>query len=347
MPPTTEPPATSDPGVTPGTDAPTDGDNLGGRTDPPSDAPDGNSGGEPCKSTSGGTFGTVSGTPSTDVPVSYMYEMETAPGVTQMTIDTVILPSLEKAIVDSVLQEAFPDECPSSDVSTEVGKRLLRSLRRRLAVTGITMNPPDMVNEECKKFFLWLSLVHLVCDSTAISDPDNGCSIIDGALTLYTTDGQATEEEDKIQQVIRDNMNSGAYNVVSDDIVRLVYLDTLPNPPESNTGGDGNSGTGGEDGTSGRSNQLRVGLFVGLFGGAAIIAGVLYRTRRNRNVDDETDMQTNNGASAALQPADSQSGIISLEDSGGMLSHSYDESGMVMADTGMDSVSSDGLGIAA
>lgn len=99
---------------------------------------------EPCISTDG-TFGVVSGTPDTDVVVGYMYEMETAAGVTTETIDSVILPQLEKAIVDSVLEEVFPGGC----IGTDVGKRFLR-LQRRLTVTGISMNPSDLINEECK-----------------------------------------------------------------------------------------------------------------------------------------------------------------------------------------------------
>lgn len=99
----------------------------------------------PCISTDG-TFGVVSETPETDVTVSYMYEMETAEGVSKDTIDNVILPQLEKAIVDSVLEEVFQGGC----IGTEVGKRRLRFQRRQLAVTGITMNPSDLINEECK-----------------------------------------------------------------------------------------------------------------------------------------------------------------------------------------------------
>lgn len=75
-----------------------------------------------------------------------MYEMETAEGVSKDTIDNVILPQLEKAIVDSVLEEVFQGGC----IGTEVGKRRLRFQRRQLAVTGITMNPSDLINEECK-----------------------------------------------------------------------------------------------------------------------------------------------------------------------------------------------------
>lgn len=98
---------------------------------------------EPCISTDG-TFGVVSGTTETDVTVSYMYELETVPGVTEDMIESSILPQLEKAIVDSVLEEVFPGGC----IGTEVGKRHLR-VHRRLAVTGITMNPYDLINEEC------------------------------------------------------------------------------------------------------------------------------------------------------------------------------------------------------
>jgi hypothetical protein len=163
---------------------------------------------------------------------------------------------------------------------------------------------------------------------------------------LYTTDGQATAEAQTIESIIREKMNNGAYASANDDIVRLVYLDSTPTSPESNTGES--TGTDNNGGSTGRgtSNELRVGLFVGLIGGAIIIAGVLYRKKRNRHADDETDMHTTNAGSAMQSQDPTQSindaGIISYEES----AVSYDESGMVMADTGMDSASSDGLGMA-
>jgi hypothetical protein len=154
---------------------------------------------------------------------------------------------------------------------------------------------------------------------------------------------------DSIETIIRENMNNGQYASTNQDIVRLVYVDTVPGQPESNTE---DASTGGENNDNsasterGTPNELRVGLFVGIIGAAAIIAGVLYRTRRNRLADDETDLQTTNAASTmqAKEPVQSYNdgGVISYEDS----VRSYDESGMVMADTGMDSASSDGLGIA-
>lgn len=145
-------------------------------------------------------------------------------------------------------------------------------------------------------------------------------------------------------------MNNGYYNGVNSDIVRLVYLDTTPSPPESSEG-DGTNNNGDNDSTD-TSRDLKVGLFVGLFGVAAIVVGVLYRTRQNRHVEDDGDMHTINEASGLQSPLHAQSqsidgvGTTSFEDPSGMLSTPYDESGMVMADTAMDSVSSDGLGIA-
>jgi hypothetical protein len=284
-----------------------------------------------------------------DVPIQYQYEMETISGTTLSEIDSDILPKLEKVIVDSVLSEVFPDICPN----VAFGKR--RSLRnqRNLAVTGITMNPADLVNEECKLLVLlseicvliWIGNHFLtpnclpptlsiadICNADSMLYTDNRCDIVDGELLLFTDDGKANGVESRIQAIIRANMNNGVYAQMINEIVRLQYLDTAPSPEESNT--EDNSGNGSTDGPNeSNGKDLRVGLFVGLFAGAAIIAGVLYRTKRNmRGVDDETDIQTNNEAASA---APSQS-----YNEAGINTQSYDDSGMVMADTAMDSPSS-------
>jgi hypothetical protein len=167
-----------------------------------------------------------------------------------------------------------------------------------------------------------------------LSDANNRCDIIDGELLLFTDNGEGGDAASRIQDLIRTNMNEGIYESLIPEIVRLRYLDTTPPTGESNTGDGSSSGNGVNDGTDENSNKdLRVGLFVGLFAGVAIIAGVLYRTKRNmRNIDDETDLQTNNeGASAAPSQSFNEAGISS---------QSYDDSGMVMADTGMESPSS-------
>jgi hypothetical protein len=192
----------------------------------------------------------------------------------------------------------------------------------------------------------------VVCASISVTNPDNGCNVIDGQLTLYTTDGQASDVTNSIESIIRENMNNGQYASTNQDIVRLTYLDTVPRQPESNTEdentGSENNNDNADANQSGTPSQLMVGLFVGIIGVALIIAGVLYRTRRNRLADDETDLQTANVASA-MQP--NETNMMSFNDDAGAISYedsvrSYDESGMVMADTGMDSASTDGLGCA-
>ena len=99
--------------------------------------------GAPC-TTSDGTFGIISDTALMTVPISYQYEMEAITGTSPSTINDDILPLVEKAIVDSILQEVFPDSCGS----TAIGKRKLR-IQRHLEVTGVSMYPPDYITT-CK-----------------------------------------------------------------------------------------------------------------------------------------------------------------------------------------------------
>jgi hypothetical protein len=99
--------------------------------------------GAPCTS-SDGTFGIISDT-DTDttlitIPIRYQYEIEAITGTKKSTINNVILPLVEKAIVDSILQEVFPDRCGN----TEIGKRKLR-IQRRLEVTGVSIYPSDYI----------------------------------------------------------------------------------------------------------------------------------------------------------------------------------------------------------
>jgi hypothetical protein len=100
---------------------------------------------EPCES-SDGTFGVVTES-MVEVPVYYQYEMETVTGTTESDVEA-ILPVIEKAIVDSVLSVAFPDVCPN--IAFGKKRNLRHDQRRHLAVTGITMNPADIVNKDCK-----------------------------------------------------------------------------------------------------------------------------------------------------------------------------------------------------
>jgi hypothetical protein len=170
--------------------------------------------------------------------------------------------------------------------------------------------------------------------------------------------GTSTEEElDQVTILIKDNINNGVYDSVSDRIVSIRYVETSPNPPDSNNadGGNGNDTLNGEDPAS---RDLRVGLFVSMTVLAVILAGVLYRTRRNmRGSDDQTDLQTNVGGSAlqtaSLNINDPEIASESYDAPSPSYDtpYSYNESPMAMADTGMDSQSEvssdDGRGLPA
>ena len=84
-------------------------------------------------------------------------------------------------------------------------------------------------------------------------------------------------------------MNSGIYNEASEEIVQLYYF-VKQDPIESNS----SEGTDGiVDGEKRSKRTLRMGLFVGIGALSAVFAGVVFRvTRRMRNNDDQTDMQT-------------------------------------------------------
>lgn len=245
------------------------GGSMSGRNDPVTEPPTPT---PPCV-TSDGTFGSiVDDSNLIAVPFHYYYEMETVTGTGELKINNDILPILEKAIVDSILQEVFPEKC----ATTAFGKRNLRESqnRRHLEVVGVSMYPPDYVTVDS-------------CDVLT-----GECSVVKGQLTMFTHVEEVEQEQARIESLIKEHMNSGEYNSVSEDIVELRYLDGSPNTSESNIeDGDLCSGAGcaENDGTNG----LRVGLYVGLGALIAILAGVVFRiTRRMRSNDDQTETQS-------------------------------------------------------
>jgi hypothetical protein len=63
----------------------------------------------------------------------------------------------------------------------------------------------------------------------------NECVVIDGELTLFTDDGDAAKEQFRIGNLIKENLNSGVYDDLSDKIVRLYYLDSSSSDPTEST----------------------------------------------------------------------------------------------------------------
>ncbi len=102
-----------------------------------------------------GVYGTVT---DTEVPISYLYEMQTIGGVDSTTVKTEILPTLEKKIVDSLLHDLFPEKC----AETAIGKRSLQGI---LEVIGVSMNPLDYVTKNGK----WIMTVSCATTITSLS----------------------------------------------------------------------------------------------------------------------------------------------------------------------------------
>jgi hypothetical protein len=92
-----------------------------------------------------GSFGTF---PSEDAIIGFSYEVEVDSIMDADTIQLTIIPSLENAIVDSILPALFKDQCDHSS-------RRLRLQRRLSAVKGISNYPLDLVYDDCKYCFLF------------------------------------------------------------------------------------------------------------------------------------------------------------------------------------------------
>lgn len=242
-------------------------------TEPPSGAPETPT--QPCVS-SDGTFGDISDAALLAVPVTYHYEMQIVAGTSTEKVNDEVLPKLEQVIVDSILHEAFPEECTAKVIGKRKKRKLHRSHNNRLLeVTGVSMYPPDYITTNS-------------CNVLVSNDSRSECLVLKGELTIYIND-QIVEEQNRVENLIKENMNSGVYNSAREEIVQLYYL-KKEDPIESNT----SEGTDGKiDGGKRNNRTLRMGLFVGIGALSAVFAGVVFRvTRRMRNNDDQTEMQT-------------------------------------------------------
>jgi len=231
---------------------------------------------QPCVS-SDGIFGEISDNALATLPITYHYEMQTVAGTSAEKINNVILPELEKVIVESILHEVFPEECTTIAFGKRKQRKLDRSLNDRLdKAIGVSMYPPDYITTN-------------ICNILTPSDSSSECHVLKGELTIYFGEDQMFDELNYVDSLIKENMNSGVYNTVREEIVQLYYFEKLE-PTESNTseGSDGNVDTGKRN-----NRTLRMGLFVGIGALAAVFAGIIFRvTRKMRNNDDQTEIQT-------------------------------------------------------
>lgn len=126
----------------------------------------------------------------------------------------------------------------------------------------------------------------------------SSCYVLNGTLQLYIDEDQIVNKDDvdkekeSIENLIQTNMNSGAYDNAHEEIEQLYFVEKL-DPTESNQSDEKDG-----DGSAAKRNNrsLRMGLFVGIGALTAVLSGVIFRvTRRMRNNDDQTEIQTGVG----------------------------------------------------
>lgn len=134
----------------------------------------------------------------------------------------------------------------------------------------------------------------LVCVSLAVPcnskiNESNTCVVVYGQLTLYTDDEDSEKEEDFIQKLIKEKMDNGDFNSISDDVVRVSYTDLVAEPPVENPNTQGGTPESNGD----RNATLQVGLLLGA--GLLIVALIFIACGRRKlanagGVDDETNL---------------------------------------------------------
>mmetsp|Transcript_25026 Transcript_25026/g.59487 ORF Transcript_25026/g.59487 Transcript_25026/m.59487 type:complete len:451 (+) Transcript_25026:244-1596(+) len=242
-----------------------------------------------CTADDGGSFGEI-GLVENIVRVEYMYEMELVDGTTPSDVEDDILPSLERTFVDSIIPLLFPDECGTRDGGGSRRRRLNTnySVRRRLRVVGLSSNPPDEVLGDVSCQAPVSAEIGRTTDTTT-------CVVVDGEFMFFTDNGNADVESQVALDIMADGMEDGSYADSDPQVVRLTMIDdgsgNGPSPPAQ--GPTSAPGLGdGENESSTNDDGLRVGLFVGIFGLVAILAGVVFRVtqRNNRNNNEESAM---------------------------------------------------------
>ena len=293
--------------------------------DPSSDTPIGtNTTGtnetELCSSTSGAFF--LSGEGNNIEPFeldvfTFTYELETFPRVTADDV----LASLEVAFVDSLLAMLFPSQCRESSMRFLVSDN----------VVGISSEPADDATGGKRDVVLSRSpLTHLVhiqqqqshaylVASTLFAaecepklSEKNRCEIIDGKLSIFTTDGDTDAVMKEIKEALIESMNDGQFNDASSGITRVTYsVDEIPGEGTEgdsiNDNGENNTVKPADD----TGSMLGIGLSLSVAGVILFVVGAsAYRSTRNVRDHDASTLQdgaTLNGLSRFDAPSTDES----------------------------------------
>jgi hypothetical protein len=100
---------------------------------------------------------------------------------------------------------------------------------------------------------------------------------VSGELTLYTEQGGGSSAKDDVLDSIEQGMNSGSFNDIQKDIVRVAYVQLTP---ESNAATPGAATRQTADPDVGSPGMVRVGILLAAGLLVALLVGVAYKRKR-------------------------------------------------------------------
>ena len=107
--------------------------------------------------------------------------------------------------------------------------------------------------------------------------------VVDGALSIYaTTEASAIEPDEEIRASIKENMDAGNFDDVDPSIVRVTYMELVPDKPSGSESEENNAVV--QD----NGNQVLIGSLVGAGVLMAAVLAVAYRRRANMAQEDGT-----------------------------------------------------------
>jgi hypothetical protein len=224
-----------------------------------------------------GFFGDAS---ENTVVITFGYELEYEQGYNESEI----ISGLESSFTDFLLPLLFPSQCPEQ-------RRVLTSFRR-LETVGVSKRPDDVVLQDGMTKGPWMShvtllnslahtfvLLMLVTVTCAEKQDGNECVVLDGSMTIYSDDGTASNDEEKIREELKTGMESGAF--VEAPIVRVSYVDLDSNPSDSDSNGKGTTES------TPKSKRFLYGVVAGVASLLILLLAVVWR-RKHKHEEAST-----------------------------------------------------------
>lgn len=184
-----------------------------------------------------------------------------------------MLPDLEVSFNDFLLSGLFP----------ACSLRRLQQQRRKLAVVGLSADPPDIVDNDAS------------CETPP--DVGNECSVVDGVITLISDGDLFLVNQEIVRDTLKDGMENDAFLYIHPDIVRVSYREANEGgtPVATDTPDEGVDTV--DDGAAGVDREVESGdddnnaVLIGTVSAAAavvILLSAFFARRRRRRDGDES-----------------------------------------------------------